>query len=91
MKKTDSICIRLKDSEKAQLESAAEKRNISLSNFIRMKLFDGNDNTCSVKPEAIPILGEISTEINKYHYDNDNTHISVIEGKIEELWPILLK
>lgn len=89
MKKTESICIRLKGCEKAQLEIAAEKRNIPLSKFIRMKLFDGSDTMCSVKPDAIPILGEMSTEINKYRYDKDDTHISVIEGKVDELWQFL--
>ena len=88
--KSNNISIRLTDSEKEQLGKEAENAKLSLSNYIRYRLFDSSEVPYRPNPDVIPTLGSISTEINKYCDDQNIEHFYAIKRGVTKLWQILL-
>ena len=86
--KTNSISIRLNELEKMDIETKAQTSNMSVSNYVR-KMLSSDPIIRNVNPETNLILGNMSTELNKYWHDGNNTHIKKIERMMRELWQIL--
>ena len=78
------LSVKLTDEEGAILKEKAGSLGLSVSNYTRKAIFDSSPSYTWKK--ALPILADMSTNMNKYKCYKEDKYIDYIEKGLSELW-----
>lgn len=84
-----TISLRVTENEHKRLKKMAEQSGLSVSNFIRKRVFEEVKVAYEMK-SVIEILAEMSTNINELKRYESASELYKIERGCKKLWQILL-
>lgn len=78
------LSVKLTDEEGAILKEKATKSGLSVSKYTKKALFDSIPSDTWRK--ALPIVADMTTNLNKYKYYKEDKYIDSIAKGLSELW-----